>query len=182
MVYHHHNGSVLCLFLLFMCLTMVLIISIEFFRYSYVLLWCVSMIFLCFVDILLFGCSVVLLLSPRPCLASILALQSWSLRPHIPFHHNSFYTVSIASKTIDISETALEASKTNRILLWAYGELPIRSIFIISPNSAETLHIIGRAPSHLFEDDVYVISADKKRITVPINAVNIIYVSKILSR
>jgi hypothetical protein len=37
-VYHHPNGSVLCLSLLSACLTMVLVASIEPYRYSYVLL------------------------------------------------------------------------------------------------------------------------------------------------
>jgi hypothetical protein len=92
------------------------------------------------------------------------------------------YTVSVADKTIEISETALEASKAGRIMLWAYGELPIRSVFIMSPNSAEALHIMGRAPSPSPEDDVYVISADGKRITVPVGAVNATCVGRILSR
>jgi hypothetical protein len=53
---------------------------------------------------------------------------------------------------------------------------------MISPNSAEALHIIGKAPSYSSEDDMYVISADGKRITVPVGAVNAIYIGRILNR
>jgi hypothetical protein len=48
MVIHHHlNGSVLCLFLLSICLTMVFMAFIEPYRYSYVLL-----IFCCLIVLL----------------------------------------------------------------------------------------------------------------------------------
>lgn len=93
-----------------------------------------------------------------------------------------FYTVSVADKTIQISETALEASKAGRVMLWAYGELPIRSVFMTSSNSTEALHIMGRAPLPSPEDDVYVISADGERVPVPVGAVNATYVGRILSR
>jgi hypothetical protein len=93
-----------------------------------------------------------------------------------------FYIVSVADKTIQILETALEASKAGRVILWAYGEFSIRSIFMISSNFAEALYIMGRALSFLSEDDVYVISADGERISVPVGAVNATYVGRILSR
>ncbi len=76
----------------------------------------------------------------------------------------------------------MEASKAGRIMFWVYGELPIRSIFMTSSNSAEAFRIMGRALLSSPEDDVYVISADGEHITVPVGAVNVIYIGRILSR
>ena len=56
---------------IFLCSTLMCVYDIPM-SYWYPVVW----LFCCFVA------------SPRPCLACILALQSWSLRPHIPFHHN----------------------------------------------------------------------------------------------
>jgi hypothetical protein len=66
-------------------------------------------------------------------------------------------------------------------MLWVYNELPIRSIFITSLNSAKAFHILDQALSFSFENDMYIISANKERIIVPVNAVNATYINKILS-
>jgi hypothetical protein len=90
--------------------------------------------------------------------------------------------VSVADKSIQVSAAALKTSKAGKILLWVYGELPVRSIFRAPSHSAEALRITGRAPASLSEDDVYIISGDKGRISVPVGAVNATYVGRILSR
>jgi hypothetical protein len=62
------NRPYLCLFLPFICFNMVFVTFIEPYRYSYVLLWYVFMIFLCLINILLFGCFIALLPSRAPIL------------------------------------------------------------------------------------------------------------------
>jgi hypothetical protein len=90
--------------------------------------------------------------------------------------------VLVIDKLIQVLAVTLKILKAGKILLWVYGEFPVRSIFRVPSYFAEAFRITGRAFAFLFEDDVYIILGDKGRIFIPVGAVNATYVSRILSR